>query len=153
MKCLGRRLFTDDSLLNYQQRMEQFYRDLIDVIRAEDCYLALEDSDFKDYIDEHDLLLFEDTLHSEQCDHSFEDVLKSMTAKGYEIVLNFDSPRNVLGNVVVKLGEKWFAFGTCKNDSDEGFQVTEIWPLKYVLPRIWKMEAKLSCTCMVKRVG
>jgi hypothetical protein len=54
-----------------------------------------------------------------------------------EIIMNFMTPDRILGNVAVKLGDKWFAIRECRKDEDIPY-VAQIWPLKYVLPRIHK---------------
>jgi hypothetical protein len=130
----------DNSLPYYQQKMEQFYDDLIDVIREKGCCLASKDPYFEDYIDEHDLLIFEDTLQGMEYDDSIEEILDCLAKKGYEIMMNFYREDVILGNVIVKLGNRWFAFGKCQEDSDAERYATEIWSLKYVLPRIQQME-------------
>jgi hypothetical protein len=135
----------DNSLLYYQQKMEQFYDDLIEVIREKGCCLVSEDPYFEDYIDEHDLLIFEDTLQGMEYDDSIEEILDCLARKGYKIMMNFYREDVILGNVVVKLGKRWFAFGKCRRDHDGGCCVSEIWPLRYVLPRMEEMENQLKC--------
>ena len=44
-----------------------------------------------------------------------------------------------MGNVAVKLGDKWFAIGECRKDEDDVPYVAQIWPLKYILPKINKI--------------
>jgi hypothetical protein len=34
--------------------------------------------------------------------------------KGWKIIMNFMAPDCILGNVAVKLGDKWFAIGECR---------------------------------------
>jgi hypothetical protein len=84
-------------------------------------------------------------------DDSIEIMLGFMVKKGYEIMMNFLEKDVILGNVAVKLGDRWFAFGQCRNDIEENEQyTTEIWPLKYVLPRIHQMEVKLMRAIFMK---
>jgi len=137
----------DSSLLFFQQKMEQFYDDLVDEVRKGHCYLASEDPYFEDYIDEHDLLIYEDTLHGMDYDDSIEAILARLVMKGHEIMMNFYGEDVILGNVVVKLGNKWFAFGQCKRDADQGKYVAEIWPLKYTLSKLDKMEISRRSAC------
>lgn len=132
----------DNSLQYYQQKMEQFYDDLIDEVRKERCYLTSEDPCFEDYIDEHDLLIFEDTLQGMEYDDSIEKILNCLAKKGYKLALNFQEKDVVLGNVIVRLCDRWFAFGNSRNGVAGDRCVTEIWPLRYVLPRLEKMEAQ-----------
>jgi hypothetical protein len=131
----------DNSLLFFQQKMEEFYRNLVDVMIQNGSCLWTDSCEYEEFIDDHDLLVFEDALHGMPYDDSNELLLKCLVKKGYEILMNFQGNDVLLGNVVVKLGDKWFAFGECKNDSEEGYIVTQIWPLKYVVPRMRLMEA------------
>jgi hypothetical protein len=62
-------------------------------------------------------------------------------SKTWKIIMNFMAPDCVLGNVAVKLDDKWIAIGECRRNED-GIPYVQIWPLKYVLPRIRKMEIK-----------
>jgi hypothetical protein len=52
------------------------------------------------------------------------------------------APDCILGNVAVKFGDKWFAIGECRKNEDGIPYVAQIWPLKYTLPRINKIEVK-----------
>lgn len=92
-----------------------------------------------------DEVLFEETAYVDPADPcDIHKMLEHMvTKKDYKIVLNFYAPDVLNGNVTVKLKDKWFAFGRCRNDEKEGLYVSEIWPLKYVLLRIPEMEVKL----------
>jgi len=78
------------------------------------------------------------TLHPE----TLEDLLLHLIKKGWKIIMNFMAPDCLLGNVAVKLGDKWIAIGQCRKNENGLPYVAQIWPLKYVLPRIRKMEIK-----------
>jgi len=142
-----------EDVVFYQHKMEQFYSDLVDTMIQHGFYLWVEDSTVEEFIDDHDLLVFENALYKMPYDDSIEIMLGFMVKKGYEIVLNFLEKDVILGNVAVKLGDRWFAFGQCNNDVDEGMCVTEIWPLKYVLPRLNKMEVRPACTVQISPSG
>jgi hypothetical protein len=133
-----------DNLVFYQHKMEQFYNDLVDTMIQNRSCLWVEGAEFEEFIDDHDLLVFEDTLRAMPYDDSNEAMLRCMIKKGYEIVMNSQEKDVLLGNVVVKLGDKWFAFGQCRNDVDEGLVISELWPLKYVLPRLNQNQVKLK---------
>jgi hypothetical protein len=57
----------------------------------------------------------------------------------------------ILGNVAVKIGDKWIAIGQCRKNEDGISYVAQIWPLKYILPRINKMEVKLRCAMLPEK--
>src|SRR5208283_393667 len=48
-------------------------------------------------------------------DECLKTVLRVLAGKGYEIAFNFTAPDAFLGNVAVKIGDKWFAIGECKS--------------------------------------
>jgi len=129
----------------YQQKMEQFYNVLADVIFLKNCYVRWDRGVEEDVLYP-ELLLFEETVSNEVYDSQLEALLGYMVERGYKIVMNFYAPDIVLGNVAVKIHDRWFAFGECINqgarESQEGQYVTEIWPLKYVLPQLRQMEVK-----------
>jgi hypothetical protein len=127
-------------LLSYALKLEKFYSDLVDAMILNGSCLWAEGSEVEEFIDDHDLLVFEQSLNGMPYDDSNEKLLGLMVKKGYRIILNFQEPDIILGNIALKIDDKWFAFGQCKNDADEGSCVTQIWPLKYVIPRIQKME-------------
>jgi hypothetical protein len=139
-------------LFNYQQKMEQFYNEMAQVMRTRNFCLWLEDHG---YLEEAPLdeALFEEVGYVDPADpYDFHDFLESMVEIGYRIMMDFYAPDVILGNIAVKLGDKWFAFGQCKNDIDEKDRyVTEIWPLKYVLPRIKQMEVKLRYVILLSK--
>jgi len=133
----------DHFLVFYQQKMEQFYSALAEVIREKNYGLYWLDDGVKGDILYPELLLFEETICGELHNFELEEFLEYVVEKGYRIMMNFYAPDVVLGNVAVKIHDRWFAFGECRNESQEEQYVTEIWPLKYVLPNLRQMEVKL----------
>lgn len=87
------------------------------------------------------------------------------TAKGHDIAFNFLASDAFLGNVAVKILDKWFAIGECVNcgisspykyppDCLQEFDsicITKLWSPFYVLSKIEKMEVKLKCAKTIKR--
>jgi hypothetical protein len=71
-----------------------------------------------------------------------DELLAHLAKKGWQMIMNFMAPDCILGNVALKLGAKWFAIGECRKGRDGVPYVVQIWPLKYILPRIHKMEIK-----------
>jgi hypothetical protein len=91
-----------------------------------------------------ELVVFEDIIHADPAyPEPVHELLMHLIEKGWQIVMNFMAPDCILGNVAVKLGDKWMAIGECRKDEDGIPYVAQIWPLKYILPRISKMEVKL----------
>jgi len=133
----------------YQQKMEQFYNAMADVIMQKNYYALIDDSVEEDIICP-ELLLFEEDVCVEPTESQLEEFLEYVVEKGYRIVMNFYAPDVVLGNVAVKIHDKWFAFGQCRNDDWVGECVTEIWSLKYVLPNLRYMEVKLRYTIPIR---
>ncbi|MGB9756272.1 MAG: hypothetical protein ACPLVJ_00615, partial [Candidatus Bathyarchaeales archaeon] len=70
------------------------------------------------------------------------ELLRQLARKGWQIIINFMARDCILGNVAVKIGDKWFAFGQARKDENGEPYVAEIWPIKYVLPNLSKMEIK-----------
>ncbi|MEM3551461.1 MAG: hypothetical protein QXQ94_08815 [Candidatus Bathyarchaeia archaeon] len=137
------------ALANYQRKMEEFYNDLLDVwFRG--CFGLYTDvfCEEEPYVLHPDieLVFFEDVLNVDPNDpeQPMLRLLGSLVKRGWQIKMNFMARNCLLGNVVVKIGDKWFAFGQCRRDDYGEPYVAEIWPLKYVLPRIEKMEVKLK---------
>lgn len=130
----------------HQQKMEEFYNALTDVIIQKNCYIRLGPGVEEDVLYP-EVLLFDTTIFSEIVEDQLEPLLQCVAARGYRIVMNFYESEVVLGNVAVKINDKWFAFGECINqgarESWEGKYVTEIWPLKQVIPNLRQMEVKL----------
>lgn len=130
----------------YQQRMEEFYNTLADVIIQKNCCVWLGPGVEED-IPYPELLLFEETVCGEVYDDQLESLLQYVAERGYRIVMNFHAPDVVLGNVAVKIHDKWFAFGECINqsarESQWGEYVTEIWSLKQVISSLRQMQVKL----------
>jgi len=131
----------------YQRELERFYDDLIDVFWRNHfgfCTEACSELN-EPYIPKPDveLIVFEDILHADPAyPEPLEELLLCLIKKGWKIIMNFMAPDCILGNVAVKLGDKWIAIGECRRDEDGTPYVAQIWPLKYVLPRIHKMEIK-----------
>jgi hypothetical protein len=131
----------------YQRKLERFYDDLIDVFwRNHFAFWTKACEDLNEpYIPKPDveLIVFEDVIHTYPNDQRFMDeLLAHLAKKDWQMIMNFMAPDCLLGNVAVKLGDKWFAFGQCRKYEDGEPYVAEIWPLKYVLPKISKMEIK-----------
>jgi hypothetical protein len=131
----------------YQRELERFYDDLIDVFwRNHFCFWTKACSYLNEpYIPKPDaeLIVFEDVLHADPAyPEPLDELLMCLIERGWKIIMNFMAPDCILGNVAVKLGEKWFAIGQCRKDRKGNPYVAQIWPLKYVLPRIHKMEIK-----------
>lgn len=94
-----------------------------------------------------ELVVFEDILYSDPNDpEPVHELLKTLACRGWQITMNFMASDCLLGNVAVKIGDKWFAFGQCRKDEEGEPYVAEIWPLKYVLLNLSKMEVKPSYT-------
>lgn len=150
----------------YQLQMEQFYYDLAKMFK-EKKWQVLSDGGGSEKMHRTHLLLFNQTL-CEDARHEngkpatlwflkkkdftnttvydpvrasdFAELLASMKSKGYHIVMNFHAEDVVLGNVTVEIHNKWFAFGRCMNSEPDGPFVSEIWPLRYVIPKIKEMQ-------------
>jgi hypothetical protein len=62
-----------------------------------------------------ELIVFEDILHADPAyPEPLEELLQCLIKRGWKIIMNFMAPDCILGNVAVKLGDKWFAIGECK---------------------------------------
>jgi len=138
----------------YQRRLECFYNDLVDVFwRNHFCFWTKACEDLNEpYIPKPDveLIVFEDVLHADPAyPEPIEEMLLYLIKKGWKIIMNFIASDCVLGNVAVKLSDKWFAIGECRKTEDGIPYVAQIWPLKYVLPRIHKMEIKPQQTFLI----
>jgi hypothetical protein len=96
------------------------------------------------------LVVFEDIIHADPAyPEPVHELLIHLIEKGWQIIMNFMAPDCILGNVAVKLGDKWIAIGECRKDEDDTPYVAQIWPLKYVLPRIHKMKIKPQHTYLI----
>lgn len=131
----------------YQRELERFYDDLIDVFwRNRFCFWTEACTYLNEpYIPKPDveLIIFEDILCADPADPDpLHELLLHLVKKGWKIIMNFMAPDCIMGNVAVKLGDKWFAIGECRKDEDDVPYVAQIWPLKYILPKINKMEIK-----------
>jgi hypothetical protein len=132
----------------YQRELERFYNDLIDVFWRNHFGFWTEACRYlnEPYIPKPDveLVVFEDIIHADPAyPEPVHELLMRLIEKGWQIVMNFMAPDCILGNVAVKLGDKWIAIGECRKDEDSIPYVAQIWPLKYILPRISRMEVKL----------
>jgi hypothetical protein len=125
--------------------MEQFYDALADVILQKDFCLWLDHGVEEDILYP-ELFLFDTTLCGDVYDDQLESLLEDVAERGYRIIMNFHASDVVLGNVAVKIRDRWFAFGECINqgvrEKWEGQYVTEIWPLRNVLPNLGDNEVK-----------
>jgi len=150
----------------YQLQMEQFYYDLAKMFKEKN-WQVLSDSEGSEKMHRAHMLLFnqilcEDAWHAKTKaatlwflkrkdftittvydpagSSDFVELLASMKSKGYNIIMNFYAEDVVLGNVAVEIHNKWFAFGQCMNSEPDGLFVSEIWPLRYVLPKVKEMQ-------------
>jgi hypothetical protein len=140
----------------YQRELERFYNDLIDVFWQKHFGFWTEAcSDLNEpYIPKPDveLILFENIIYSDPAyPDPLHELLKCLIEKGWQIIMNFMAPDCILGNVAVKLGDKWIAIGECRKNRDGTPYVAQIWPLKYVLPRIHKMEIKARQVLLIRQ--
>jgi hypothetical protein len=131
----------------YQRELERFYNDLIDVFWRNHFGFWTEACRYlnEPYIPKPDveLVVFEDIIHADPAyPEPVHELLIHLIEKGWQIIMNFMAPDCILGNVAAKLGDKWIAIGECRKNRDGTPYVAQIWPLKYVLPRIHKMEIK-----------
>ena len=142
------------ALYNYQQRMEQFYMEMAKVMKEKnqsfwlEGYGPLQNQPIEE-------ILFEQGFYVDPNDYEpTHEMLETLTERGYPIIMNFYAPDVILGNLAVKIKDKWFAFGQCKNDIDQKeIYATEIWPLKYVLPRIKYMEIATKFSISIQDSG
>lgn len=141
-----------DNWLIYQQGIEKFYNDFAQVLTEIPSMIAVGSSDYEDVHDP-DLLLFDTHFCYEPFDYQAEEFLSEMIKKGYEIVMNFQAEDVILGNVAVRIKDKWFAFGRCKNDPMEGQWVMDIWSLKHVLTNLRKMEITIQNAFAIEKKG
>jgi len=145
---------SSQALYYYQQRMEQFYMEMAKVMKEKNHGFWLEGYGTLNNqpIEE---ILFEQGFYIDPNDYEpTHEMLKTVAKRGYPIIMNFHAPDVILGNVAVKIKDKWFAFGQCKNDIDQKeIYATEIWPLKYIIPRIKQMEIKLGFSISVHSYG
>jgi len=140
----------------YQQKMDEFYGDLLDVWRSGPFQICSGVSMEEPYVlhPDMELVLFEEVLHVDPNDpEPLHELLRRLTEKGWEIIINFMARDCILGNVAVKIGDKWFAFGQARKNEDGEPYVAEIWPLKYVLPRLSKMEIKPKIAINIKKLN
>jgi hypothetical protein len=131
----------------YQRELERFYNDLVNVFwRNHFGFWTEACSELNEpYIPKPDveLIVFEDILHADPAyPEPLHELLICLIEKGWQIIMNFMTPDCILGNVAVKIGDKWIAIGECRKNRDGIPYVAQIWPLKYILPRINKMEIK-----------
>ena len=142
------------ALYNYQQRMEQFYTEMAKVMKEKnhgfwlEGYGALNDQQIEE-------ILFEQGFYVDPNDYEpTHEMLETVAKRGYPIIMNFYAPDVILGNLAVKIKERWFAFGQCKNDIDQKeIYATEIWPLKYIVVHMSHIEVKLRVSISVSKFG
>jgi hypothetical protein len=103
-------------------------------------------------------------LEDNEC---LQKILRILTEKGYEAAFNFTAPDAFLGNVTVKINDKWFAIGECTYDSsilsytekDElivesaDMRIVRLWSPFYVLSNIKRMEIQLAFAQSVLKGG
>jgi len=129
------------ALYYYQQRMEQFYMEMAKVMKEKNHGFWLEGYGTlrNQPIEE---ILLEQGFYVDPNDYEpTHEMLETLTERGYPTIMNFHAPDVILGNLAVKIIDRWFAFGQCKNDIDQKeIYATEIWPLKFILPNMKKIE-------------
>ena len=142
------------ALYHYQQRMEQFYIEMAKVMKEKnhgfwlEGYGALKNQPIEE-------ILFEQGFYIDPNDYEpTHEMLETVAKRGYPIIMNFHAPDVILGNLAVKIKDKWFAFGQCKNDIDQKeIYATEIWPLKYILPRMKFLQVTLKFSVSIQNGG
>ena len=146
---------SSEALYCYQQRMEQFYMEMAKVMKEKNHGFWLEGFGTLENqpIEE---ILFEQGFYIDPNDYEpTHEMLETVAKRGYPIIMNFHAPDVILGNLAVKLKDKWFAFGQCKNDIDQKEEIyaTEIWPLRYVIPRLNLSEVKPRFSISIGMAG
>ena len=131
----------------YQRELERFYNDLVNVFwRNHFAFWTKACEDLNEpYIPKPDveLIVFEDVLHADPAyPDPLHEFLMCLINRGWKIIMNFMAPDCILGNLALRVGDKWFAIGECRKDRDGVPYVAQIWPLKYILPKMSKMEVK-----------
>ena len=137
-----------DVWLAYQEGIERFYDELAELLRKEGSMVYTERNDPEDVLNP-ELLLFNEHLCYDPNDDTAEEFLEEMEKKGYVIRMNFQARDAIIGNVVVKIENKWFAFGQCRRTAHVGLYVSDIWALRFVLTNLRKMEAKLGQAVLI----
>lgn len=138
---MDKKMAINGDWLAYQQGLEKFYDDFAKLLREEGSMVYTERDDPQDIMNP-ELLLFNEHFCYDPNDDTAEELLRAMAKKGYKICMHFQEPDVIIGNVAVKIKDRWFAFGQCRNDSRAGPYVTVMWSLKYVLARIAQMEIR-----------
>jgi len=145
---------SSEALYCYQQRMEQFYMEMAKVMKEQNHGFWLEGYGIlqNQPIEE---ILFEQGFYVAPSDYEpTHEMLETLTERGYPIVMNFYAPDVILGNLAVKIKDRWFAFGQCKNDIDQKeIYATEIWPLKDVMVGLKCNEIKLRFSISIEKAG
>ena len=142
------------ALYHYQQRIEQFYIEMAKVIKERnhgfwlEGYGTLQNQPIEE-------ILFEQGFYIDPNDYEpTHKMLETVAKRGYPIIMNFHAPDVILGNLAVKIKDRWFAFGQCKNDIDQKeIYATEIWPLKDVLVGLKCNEIKLRFSISIEKAG
>ena len=142
------------ALYYYQQRMEQFYMEMAKVMKEKNHGFWLEGYGTlrNQPIEE---ILLEQGFYVDPNDYEpTHEMLETLTERGYPTIMNFHAPDVILGNLAVKIIDRWFAFGQCKNDIDQKeIYATEIWPLRYVIPRLNLSEVKPRFSISIGMAG
>ncbi|MGQ9461423.1 MAG: hypothetical protein ACUVRA_09395 [Candidatus Bathyarchaeaceae archaeon] len=100
-------------------------------------------------------------LESEEC---LLKVLRDLSEKGYKVAFNFTAPDAFLGNVTVKIYDKWFAIGDCTYvtyaTTKDGLiveladiRISRLWSPFYVLSNIKCMETQLALAQSIIKAG
>lgn len=81
---------------------------------------------------------------TERENYEQKEMISMLMRKNYNIKCNFGAEDVILGNVVVKIDDKWFAIGECRNEGECETRITEIWPLKYVISNLNRLRVQLK---------
>jgi hypothetical protein len=93
-------------------------------------------------------------------------VLRELEQKGYQTAFNFTAQDAFLGNIVVRIDNKWFAIGECEretsilpwNANDELMtessiiEIIKLWPPFFLLSNVKRMEIQLAFAQPVAKV-
>lgn len=163
------------SLSEYSERLEQFYIALAEAAKGQGYYVDYIKAEAPPCDNQGELLSrpqlqtiygndmpedwkgkYSTFLEDDEC---LKNTLGSIVAsKGQDVAFNFTAPDAFLGNVAVRVEDKWFAVGECRNcstpfpfeESDEfslesaNICIMKIWSPFYVLSRIEHMEVQLE---------
>ena len=81
---------------------------------------------------------------TERDSYEQKEMISLLMRRGYNIKCNFDAEDVILGNVVVRIDDKWLTIGECRNEGGGETSITEIWPLKYVISNLDRLQVQLK---------